>query len=363
MSSEFFILHPQKAKNIYHVKNDKTSLDKFVIKLKKEFGDTFHGISVRGLSAGKNNFGFKQLPYGFEQKAVFWEAKKINNTKVREYYLKLYINFDKLPFHICNMDWVSSVDSRFEKATEKNFYSNRDRAYKHIENIFKKHTKFFMVSVFCGFLPQSSWSTRCYIKVIIKLPVTGIDVFAHSGINNLTDFGQNYSNAIKFEFSKIVDTENHDISKLFTIKKVREAITRRAENIVRTKMGLKNVGDALVNETLLANITKKLFPDAIRQYSPKWLGKFIIDIYIPSLNIAIEYNGMQHYKPIERFGGAEKLIQQQVRDEFVRMKCKEYNVLLLEWHYSIKVTEKNVYEFYSKVIDIKKYKKPLTLFD
>ncbi len=181
-----------------------------------------------------------------------------------------------------------------------------------------------MVSVFCGILPQSSWSTRCYIKVIIKLPVTGIDIFTHSGINNLTDFGQSFLNDIKNEFCNIVDAENHDLSKLFTSKKEREAITRKAENKVRSKMGLKNVGDAFVNETLLANITKKMFPDTIRQYSPKWLGKFILDIYVPSLNIAIEYHGEQHYKPIKRFGGEEKLLKQEERDKYVRTKCKEY---------------------------------------
>lgn len=32
-------------------------------------------------------------------------------------------------------------------------------------------------------------------------------------------------------------------------------------------------------------------------------GKAHIDFYIPSLNLAIEYNGIQHYKPVERFGG------------------------------------------------------------
>lgn len=363
MSTEFFNLNLQKAKNIYEVKKDKTSLDKFIIKLKKEFGDTFHGISVRGLSAGINNFNFKQLPYGFEQRSLYWEAKKIDNTCVREYYLKLYVNFDKFPFYVCNMDWVHSVDSRFKKSIETEFYSNRDIAFKLIEDIFKKNTSFFMVSVFCGILPQSTWQTRCYIKVIIKLPVTGIDVFVHSGINNLTDFGRNYTKDIKLEFIKIVDTENHDVSKLFVFKKERESITRRSENIVRKKMGLKNVGEALVNETLLANITKKMFPDAIRQYRPKWLGRFIIDIYLPSLNVAIEYNGEQHYNPIKRFGGEDKLIQQKARDEFVRVKCKEYNVILIEWPYTSKVTEKNVYEIYSKYIDIKNYDKPLTLFD
>ena len=363
MSSESFIVNTKKVKHLYQVQNDGTSVDNFIMKLQKKFGKTFIATSIRGLSAGNNNFNFKQLPYGFDQKALYWETSAADNTKIREYYLKIYVDYDKLSFMICNMEWVPSADSRFERGTEKDFLFNRERAYRLVETFFKKNTTFFMVSVFCGILPQSSWSTRCYLKIIFRLPVTGIDVFVHSGINNLTDFGQNFISDIKNEFSKIVDTGDYDISKLFTSKKDREVITRIAENNVRNTMGLKNVGDAYVNETLLANITKKMFPDTIRQYSPKWLGKFILDIYVPSLNLAIEYNGEQHYKPIKRFGGEEKLIKQQARDEYVRVKCKEFNVLLLEWHYTTKVTERSVYELYSKHVDITNYKKPLTLFD
>ena len=29
------------------------------------------------------------------------------------------------------------------------------------------------------------------------------------------------------------------------------------------------------------------------------------DIYIPSLNLCVEFQGEQHYKPVERFGGIE----------------------------------------------------------
>lgn len=63
-------------------------------------------------------------------------------------------------------------------------------------------------------------------------------------------------------------------------------------------------------------------------------GKAFIDFYIPSLNIAIEYNGQQHYKPVERFGGKLKFEKQQKRDEFVRNYCKENNIKLIEIDYT-----------------------------
>jgi hypothetical protein len=355
-NSHYFTVDTGKAKHLYQVKNDGTSVDKFVINLKKEFGDTFTAISIRGLSAGKNDFDFKQLPYGFKQIALYWENPEADKTKIREYYLKLYVHYDKFPLRICNMEWIVTADAGLEKGTETDFNFNRDKAFALIESFFKKHTAFFMVSVFCGILPQSSWSNRCYLKVILRLPVSGIDVFHHSGINNLTEFGQNFINDIQSEFSRIVDTGNYDLLNLFTHKKNREEVTRKAENSVRNTMGVKNVGDAFVNETLLANITKKMFPDTIRQYHPQWLGKFILDIYVPSLNLAIEYHGEQHYKPIKRFGGEEKLERQKARDEHVRMKCKEFNIVFLEWPYTRKVTEKTVYEIYSQIIDLTNYK-------
>lgn len=356
MNTNFFMVDLNKIKHLYEVQNDKTAADKFIIKLKKEFGDTILAISIKGLSAGNNKFNFKQNPYGFDQMALLWQSSKIDQIQVREYYLKLYINYNKVPFRICNMEWIQDVDSRYQKGTEEDFNYNVGKAYWLIEKFFKKHTKYFKVSVFCGLLPQSTWSTRCYLKVIIKLPVKGIDVFMHSGISNLSGFGLNYKEIVKREFCEIVNSQNYEISRLFNNKNEREKIARKAENNVRNNMGLKNVGDAFVNETLLANITEKLFPDTIRQYRTGWLGNFIIDIFVPSLNFAIEYNGIQHYMPIDRFGGEDKLLKQKDRDEYVRKKCKENNVQLLEWHYSIPVTEKNVYKLYSKYIDLRRNK-------
>ena len=357
MNSIIFTVHPKKAAGIYEIKDDNTSIDNFVIKLKHEVKDLLLEISVKGLSAGKDDFTFKQLPYGFEQKHIYWNPVFQEHVYSRKYYLKLYIDFDKFPFKICNMAWTPLVDRNLQKGSEADFYYNRDRAFVLLEDFLKKHSKCFLLSVFCGILPGSSWPNRCYIKLIIKLPVSGIDLFTHAGINNLTEFGLYRGNEIKLESAKIVDTEKINLENLFQNKKARESIVRRAENIIRKKEGLKHVGDAYVNETVLAKMTLKLFPDTIRQYNPQWLGNFIIDLYIPSLNIAVEYQGEQHYYPIKRFGGEGKLLKQQERDNFVRMKCQEFNVVLLEWHYTLKVTEQNVYQFYSQYIDLNNYKR------
>lgn len=65
-----------------------------------------------------------------------------------------------------------------------------------------------------------------------------------------------------------------------------------------------------------------------------WLERQRFDIYIPSLNIDIEYNGHQHYMPIKYFGGELKFKEQLEKDELKRQKCKNNNCLLLELKYN-----------------------------
>lgn len=59
------------------------------------------------------------------------------------------------------------------------------------------------------------------------------------------------------------------------------------------------------------------------------------DFYLPKYNLIIEYNGDQHYKPI-RFGNISKeeaikqFEKQKIRDENLRIYCKENSTNLLE---------------------------------
>lgn len=59
------------------------------------------------------------------------------------------------------------------------------------------------------------------------------------------------------------------------------------------------------------------------------------DFYIPSLNLIIEYNGCQHYKPT-KFGNMtdensqKAFIKQQIRDQQLREYCYENNIEILE---------------------------------
>lgn len=62
--------------------------------------------------------------------------------------------------------------------------------------------------------------------------------------------------------------------------------------------------------------------------------RLMVDFYLPQHNIVIEYNGGQHYKSIDYFGGQKALERQQERDMAVRQYCKEHKIRLIEIPYT-----------------------------
>lgn len=90
-------------------------------------------------------------------------------------------------------------------------------------------------------------------------------------------------------------------------------------------------------ESLIEDFLKDNNIVFIKQYSIECpinnSGKARIDFYLPDINCFIEYNGKQHYVPIEYFGGQLKFEQQQRRDQFIRDYCYDNNIRLIEIKY------------------------------
>lgn len=94
-----------------------------------------------------------------------------------------------------------------------------------------------------------------------------------------------------------------------------------------------------VSEIQLYHLIKNHYPDAIYQYKTQWLGLQSLDIYIPSINTAFEYQGKQHYEPIAYFGG-EKHFKKQVENDKKKLKlCEENKIRLIYWKYDEKITK------------------------
>ena len=96
------------------------------------------------------------------------------------------------------------------------------------------------------------------------------------------------------------------------------------------------------HELSLFHAVRARYPDTLYQYRPDWLGRQSLDLYIPSLRTGIEYQGIQHYHPVEFFGGQEALEQRQELDRIKKEACRENQVRLIEWPYNLPPTEENV---------------------
>ena len=96
------------------------------------------------------------------------------------------------------------------------------------------------------------------------------------------------------------------------------------------------------HELSLFLAARRLYPDTLYQYRPDWLQLQSLDIYIPSLSAAIEYQGVQHYQPVDFFGGQEALAKRQELDQKKAQACKDNNVTLIIWNYDTDPTEANL---------------------
>lgn len=91
---------------------------------------------------------------------------------------------------------------------------------------------------------------------------------------------------------------------------------------------------------------KKTFDDL------KGVGGFALsyDFYLPTYNLLIEYQGIQHEQPVEHFGGEEQFKVQQEHDRRKREYAKEYGIKLLEiWYYDFDNIEQIIFNEFLNV--------------
>ena len=69
-------------------------------------------------------------------------------------------------------------------------------------------------------------------------------------------------------------------------------------------------------------------------YAPGTKKTFYVDFYLEQKNLIIEYNGDQHYRKRDEWGGEEQLDWQKRRDEGLREHCEREQVDLLEIPYT-----------------------------
>ncbi len=144
---------------------------------------------------------------------------------------------------------------------------------------------------------------------------------------------------------RISDTDSTDLYEIRRkIGKLERKINNYVENVVREKFGYRKIGESWVSETILYNIVRTLFPNYTvrKHYRPEWLEGLELDIYIEELNLGIEYQGEQHFKPIKHWGGESALQKVKERDQRKRNLCESIGIKLIYFYYDEDLTEEYV---------------------
>jgi hypothetical protein len=108
----------------------------------------------------------------------------------------------------------------------------------------------------------------------------------------------------------------------------------RGENLIRT---------ILTNNTINFQ-EQKTFDDLFMK------SKLKCDFYLVDYNIVVEYNGIQHYEPIELFGGVEGLMLTQKRDVFKYNYLQQNNIRLILIRYDLENVESYLLEEIKKIV-------------
>jgi very-short-patch-repair endonuclease len=112
------------------------------------------------------------------------------------------------------------------------------------------------------------------------------------------------------------------------------------------------------NEILLGQILKQIYPNEVIQSQDNlgFLGRLKVDYSITALKLAFEYDGKQHFKPID-FGclseeqAKEALRLQQIRDCCKNQLCRDNEYVIMRFPYNKELNIENVKKMINKSDD------------
>lgn len=145
------------------------------------------------------------------------------------------------------------------------------------------------------------------------------------------------SNTQEFtEKARKIHGDKYDYSKVIyehSLKKICIICPKHGEFFQTPNMHLNGEGCPTCSESALEkeirNILNNKKIEYIPQYKTTWLNKQSLDFYLPKYNIAIECQGIQHFKPIKYFGGKDGYNAIIFNDSKKYELCKKYGIKIL----------------------------------
>ena len=222
-------------------------------------------------------------------------ARIVNQPTVDKSYLKIWTTLDPSEYQlqIDNGYTISSLDG-----------------YKHVKWRFSKREPDF-----------TSISEPCYItsKLVVcnEINFTGRSHKIHDTIYNEID-------AVKFKPPIIIGNE---------IRNFANTLFWNAENLLRSRHNLPKIGEGWLSEMLMYELISNIYPDSIHHFSPNWLNHQHFDVFVPSLKTAFEYQGKQHYEPVDFFGGNEGFLDNIRRDGLKFDLSTKNHIRIIYWRF------------------------------
>lgn len=174
---------------------------------------------------------------------------------------------------------------------------------------------------------ETEFDLALYLRTTYMVPI-------HSEYKKFIDYIRNHWDEItgKQNIQDIQEEKNRIYQQL---KEEKERIYQRL--LLENQAPIK-----WKSELALFKLISKYFPDARFQYRPKWLQPQSYDVFVPSINTAFEYQGIQHFKPVDFFGGAEAYKRRVELDQRKKKLSVENGVNLVEWRFEEGITQINL---------------------
>lgn len=313
-------------------------------------------------------------PPTFCNKIELIREKKLKSQRNSIYFfvglevdLRSIIPIDK-DFKNCSCPWESLWANGFWQREPLLFFVCRQCGRPYICECFRNAIETYKFQLLKNdsskFQPRTHKFLAAYEKIIYRKEIchlctnTPADFDSVFKLKYSTSFSSNYYPYINRKV--VCDPSYWDLIRFNSPKdpnfqKKLSDVFRTAENRIREVIGINPIGLGWATEAQIYYMIKDLFPDepVIHQGSPSWLKGMRFDVFLPARNIAVEYQGVQHFKPIDYFGGEAGLEKTKERDRRKWDLSKENGIRIIYLHYNEQISRDQIKSMILKATVIK----------
>ena len=143
----------------------------------------------------------------------------------------------------------------------------------------------------------------------------------------------------KYDYSKVKYVNAHSLVQI--VCPIHGEFWQNPNNHIYNHRGCPKCYSSML-ENVMRKKLSNLNIEFIEQKTFDWLvykDKLRLDFYLPKHNIAIECQGIQHFEPVDVFGGINEFKECKYRDKLKKDLCNKYNVNLLYFNYDDDINE------------------------